>query len=158
MSDEFSEPNELANGEKPFITVMLIAAIVATLFAAASILGYHYLVVKRNEFRIATVDIGEVMDIKQLQLTQVALDKSLDDVGREKLYEDVKGFSDEVESALVALQQECQCILIVRAALVKGNTPDLTESLKEKLGMTGIDPVSLAKKVAIPSTRKVDHE
>jgi hypothetical protein len=122
-------------------------ALIAIAVSLLAIYIYHILIATQNKTRLAVIDIGEVMDIKQLQLTKAAMAKDIDDSGRAKLYDEVTTFSAEVETAISTLQNECGCTLIVRAAIVKGDAPDLTEQLKAKLGMAGLNPVSLAKTI-----------
>lgn len=137
-----------------FFTPALLAIAVSLL----SIFIYHTIIAAPSKTRLAAIDIGEVMDIKQLQLTQAAMAKDIDDSGRGRLYDEVTTFSAEVEKAINTIQEECGCTLIVRAAIVKGDVPDLTEQLKIKLGMAGVNPVNLAKSLTAAKSSEKSHE
>lgn len=126
----------------------LMALLLTLVVSGAMLVVYHHRVVVPNQVRLAMVDIGEIMDIKQLQLTKAAMDQNLDDEGRGKLYDEVTQFSMALERAVADLQKECGCTLLVRASVVKGDAEDLTEALKARLGMAGTNPPDLAKALA----------
>lgn len=144
MKDEMDNANEEAK-ESQWRLQCFAPALLAIAVSVLAIYIYHAFIIDANKTRLAVIDIGEVMDIKQLQLTQAAMAKDIDDSGRARLYDEVTSFSNEVESAINTIQKECGCTLIVRAAIVKGDAPDLTEQLKAKLGMAGVSPEIIAK-------------
>lgn len=159
MNDERLSESELAPPkESPWGLRYFAPAILAISVSLLAIYIYHTFIVAPNKTRLAVIDIGEVMDIKQLQLTKAAMAKDIDDSGRAKLYDEVTTFSAEVENAISTIQHECGCTLIVRAAIVKGDAPDLTENLKAKLGMAGVNTVSLAKTLSTVKSVEKNHE
>ncbi|MBS4018067.1 MAG: hypothetical protein KGZ68_07495 [Dechloromonas sp.] len=159
MNDERLSESEIAPPREGQWGLHYFAqAILAIAVSLLAIYIYHTFIVTPNKTRLAVIDIGEVMDIKQLQLTKAAMAKDIDDSGRAKLYDEVTTFSAEVENAISTIQNECGCTLIVRAAIVKGDAPDLTEQLKAKLGMAGVNPVSLAKTLSTVKSVEKTHE
>lgn len=148
IAEQTTEVKDVAQeADKTWYWPVLIGLITAILVCAAMVGAYHYYVVVPSKQRIATVDVQEILDVKQLQMTKALLQKDLDDSGRAKIYDDIKEFTGTLEQTISDIQRECACTLLVRAAVVKGDAPDLTGAVKSRLGMTGLDPVAMAKEL-----------
>jgi hypothetical protein len=111
------------------------AALVSILVTILGQIAYaHY---GPKAVRIATVDINEVMQIKEVQLTVMASKPGVTDKEREAAYDEITKFGSSFEGAIGELQRDCDCLILVRAAVVKG-AEDMTGALKLKLGMGDI--------------------
>lgn len=56
------------------------------------------------------------------------------DRDREAAYDQIGQFGRDIEAAISELQRDCNCVLVVRAAVLKGHHEDLTGELKKTLG------------------------
>lgn len=112
---------------------------------AAALLAYHQFAVVPNMQRFAYLDIGELMEIKQLQVASTATAPGSTEADRERAFGDIAKFAAELERAISDLQSECKCTLLVRAAIVKSREQDMTPLLKERLGLAGIEREALLK-------------
>lgn len=122
------------------------AALVSILVTILGLVAYaHY---GPKAVRIATVDINEVIQIKEVQLTVMATKPGVTDKEREAAYDEITKFGSSVEGAIGDLQRDCDCLILVRAAVVKG-AEDMTGALKLKLGMSD---VTLAQALATLSS------
>lgn len=117
------------------LLIGLVSALVVTV-------AYHYFVSSQNKLNMGTIDVAEVMQIKELQLTLAVSKKGVSDVDRAAAYDSIKTFAKDLESAIDSIQTDCNCVILVKAAVVKG-LPDHTASLKKKLSMDGISLESL---------------
>lgn len=138
-------PGEQGTIRQPMTFVMGIATtlLVSIGMTVIGLLSYHQFF-SRPPQRIATVDINEVMQIKQVQLTALATRPGATDRDREAAYDQISIFGREIENAIVDMQRDCACVLVVRAAVLKGQQADLTAELKKRMGM---DDVSLEKAI-----------
>lgn len=131
------------------VVIAVLVSILVTVIAFAA-----YLQFGPKPSRIVTVDITEIMQIKQLQITAMATKPGVTDREREAAYDEISAFGRSLEGAIGSLQQECNCIVLVRAAVVKG-AEDATEALKQKVGIgniTLVQAMSLLKSApATPS-------
>lgn len=123
-----------------------IMALFVVLIPIVSVAGYHFLIAEKNKTNFASIDVAEVMQIKQLQLTITMSGPGVSDVERGAAFETIAAFAKDIDTAITEIQDQCNCILLVRAAVVKG-APDLTGVLKEKLGMGDIQVDQLIAKL-----------
>lgn len=126
-----------------YAITVLIAVVVCVLALAT----YHYLIAKEDRQRLAMVDINEVLELKQLQMTVGALQPGVTDKDRERMFEEIQAFAKKLEEGVKQLQGECGCTLLVRAAVVNPQGLDLTDRLKEVVGVAGLDAAALARQV-----------
>ncbi len=112
-------------------------------------LSYHQWFSKPPQ-RVVTVDLNEVLGLKQIQLTMQATKPGATDADRAAAYESIGQFGKEIEEILNGMQRDCGCLLVVRAAVLKGQNEDLTNELKKRLGL---EQVSLAQAVDSLSNR-----
>lgn len=92
--------------------------------------------------RIAMLDIEEMVQTKQAELTAQVLRPGASDAERQAAWENVNKFGKELEEAIHDVQAECNCTIVVRAAVVNGPVQDLTPILKKRMG---IDKVQVNK-------------
>lgn len=115
-----------------------ITMLIGLLASVVVLLGYHYFVASGTKQNLGTIDIAEVMQIKELQLTIAVSKKDTSDIDRAAAFDSIKQFAKQLEEAVESVQTECGCVLLVKAAVVKG-LPDHTANLKKKLAMDGVN-------------------
>ena len=118
----------------PWMTVT-IAFMVSLITVILALVGYNQFGPKPQ--RIATVDISEIVQIKEIQLTAMSAKVDATDKDRAAAYDEIAIFGKALETAIADLQQDCNCLLLVRNAVVKGGD-DLTGALKQKIGLGNV--------------------
>ena len=114
----------------------------------AVVMAYHFLVAVPSKQKIAVVDISEVLSLKELEVTASAAKPGLTDAQRGESFEMIGKFAKEMEAAISEMQQECGCLLLVKAAVVKASSSeDMTPVLKQRLGMDSLDQAELVKQL-----------
>lgn len=118
------------------------------LIVVVVLMAYHFFYVSPNKQKYAVVDLSEVLNIKELQVTVAAMRPDASEEVKAKAYDEVAKFGKEVETALSDLQQECGCSIFVKAAVVKAaGAEDLTADLKHRLGMENVNQADLVKQL-----------
>jgi hypothetical protein len=107
---------------------------------------YHYWVAPRPP-RVATVDLSEVLELKQLQVTAHSMKAGATDKDRAAAFDEIGRFARDMEAGVAELARECDCVLFVRAAVVKGVAEDLTPALKRKMAMDGISAADMVQAI-----------
>lgn len=114
----------------------------------AVLMAYHYLVAVPSKQKIAVVDVADVLSLKQLEVTVAASKPGVTDAQRGESFEMIGKFAKEMEATIAEMQQECGCLLLVKAAVVKAaSSEDMTPALKQRLGMDTLDQAQLLKQV-----------
>lgn len=111
------------------ITLVCIAGMVAVV--AASLLVQHAIV--RPNPRIAVVDLAQVVRKHQERAVAMLADASADPTSRQAAHASASEFGKRLDREVVALSQECGCVLLMREAVVSGDVEDLTPSLLARL-------------------------
>lgn len=130
---------------RPLVPTVLSCALVTMALLAS----YHFLVIRSagataNKF--ATVDIGELVRIKQLQTTLAMLQPGVTDKERGEVYDQITAFGQQLDGTVKKIQADCNCVLLVRGAVV-GGLSDYTEDAKTLVGLQGLDPEKLSKQI-----------
>jgi hypothetical protein len=131
------------NCQKPAVS----ALIASCLFSVISLATYH-LAVAHQDGSIATVDIAELVKIRELQFTSLLSKPNVTDKDRQDAYVLVSKIGPEIEAALSDLQSSCSCTIVVKSAVLAGSGKDMTEEIKRKLGMAGMSSKSFTVSMA----------
>lgn len=125
----------------------------ATLWGASIVLSVsvatliqHY---ANPPLRIATVDIGLVVEAQQLLMTERFLankEKSLDQNAGEA-YDNVAKFGKQLEETLAAMRAECKCLILTKGAVVGDAPLNLTTELRSRLGLGAVDAPAIRAKL-----------
>lgn len=137
--------------DSPWLAYSIQAMI--TLLVVGTVLSlYHFLYVIPNRQKVALIDVSEVLELKQMQLATDAAKPGITDKERAEIFDKIGTFSKDLEVAIDELQSECDCTLLVRAAVVKSRGDDLTHDLKVRLGLGDLKPSEMVKRLrSLPS-------
>lgn len=120
---------------------VLMAAGISTLCAMVvttlGIVGYMKFVDVGT--RIGVVNIENVMETKQAHLALMVFGKETSEAQMGEAYDDAHRFGDRLHEALKTAEKECDCLLLTSAAIIQGNTVDMTERVKELAGLSSIN-------------------
>lgn len=108
--------------------LFLVVTCVALLFT------YHTLF-KQAPTRFGTINLDEVVKIREEQFVALLSKDNVSDKEREKAFEMVSSIGPEIKQGMAAIAQSCQCILLVQSAVLSMEVPDYTNDLKKHLGM-----------------------
>ncbi len=140
-------PSVLGKESSPWIG-MMIQGVSVFLIVLVTLVAYHFLVVAPNKQRFAVIDIAEILNLKELQVTLAASQPEAGENKSAAAFDEIARFAKEIEVALADIQQECGCSLFVKAAVVKpASAEDLTPLLKQRLGMDKIDQAQLIQQL-----------
>jgi hypothetical protein len=125
------------------INIALMLALVG-----ASLVAYHFYFVLPNKQKFAVIDIGEVLQLKELEVTAAATHADATDAERGEAFESIAKFAKQMEITIGDLQTECGCTLLVKAAVVKvAGADDLTPLLKQRMGIDQLDAAKLVQQI-----------
>lgn len=114
----------------------------------ASLVAYHFYFVLPNKQKFAVIDIGEVLQLKELEVTAAATHADATDAERGEAFESIAKFAKQMEITIGDLQTECGCTLLVKAAVVKlAGAEDLTPVLKQRMGVDQLDAAKLIQQI-----------
>lgn len=106
---------------------------VITLFVVAACLAAYDRLVVRPALAVGVVDVAEIYRAKEAEFTQ-RLTRSGSEEDRQQALAMARSFSQRLPAALDELPHECQCLVVLRSAVV--GTPrgvDLTPLLRRKV-------------------------
>ncbi len=114
----------------------LLNALVTLLVVAAALAAYDRLVL-RPALRIGVIDVAEVVRLKEREFTELITKVGSTEGERQKALDLAAEFARALPRALEELPGECDCLVLVRSAVVADtpNTVELTGLLKGKLGI-----------------------
>ena len=113
-------------------------AAVAFMCASLVVAAYHFAyIAQQPRSQWGTLDVAELMHTKELMMTVKAMSPDTSDEQKGQVYEDLKNFGQQLETVIADVQRECNCIVMVRNAVVKApNVIDLTDTARQRLGLT----------------------
>jgi len=93
---------------------------------------------RQHQPRMATVDLQAVLDAKRASFAERITRPNMTDRDREAALEETSDVGTQMSAALRALQAECGCILLTRAAVIGAyaEVEDMTPALMARLGMS----------------------
>jgi hypothetical protein len=122
------------------VLAMLINMLAILILSALLVLAYHHFyVLKAIPPRLVTLDVNEILELKQLESSLNLLKGGTDDKNALALYRNISDFAKTLEAEVRRLQTECECVLIVRSAVIgSDHMDDLTAILKERVGLANL--------------------
>jgi hypothetical protein len=130
-----------STAERPLAVLVAMAAAVALLVAGLVIAGYHALAAPTVP-RFATVDLADVVAVREMQALLEATRSGGD---AQSSLRAATQWPQDLERTLAAIQEECRCILLVRAAVVASRLTDFTPELKKRMGLDRLDAAELRR-------------
>ena len=114
----------------------LLNVLVTLLVVGAALTAYHRLVLS-PALRIGVIDVAEVVRLKEREFTELITKVGSTEGERQKALALAAEFARALPNALEELPGECDCLVLVRSAVVAHtpNTVELTGLLKGKLGI-----------------------
>ena len=147
--------NSLAAEEAPpleagaagsYAMYLIASTLLAMLVVMSALAAYHYWLAPRSK-PLATVDLAEVLELKQLQITAASTKAGATDKDRAAAFDEIGQFARDMEAAVADLSRECDCVLLVRAAVVRGVAEDLTPALKRKMGVDRLNAADMMQAI-----------
>jgi hypothetical protein len=128
---------------------VLINMLAVLIISALLILVYHHFyVVKALPPRLVTLDVNEILELKQLESSLNLMKGGTGDKNALALYRDISDFAKTLEMEVRRLQTDCECVLVVRSAVIGSNrADDLTAILKERMGIAGLAKDNLVREL-----------
>ena len=113
-------------------TATLALAVVASVATSAGVtLAYH--LTRPAPLRFATLDVAQLFGERQEELVKLA-SQGAGDAGAQKAVDLARTFGRALEAEALALPKECQCVVLVRGAVVAGaELPDYTDAVRARL-------------------------
>lgn len=120
---------------------LALAVGIAAVVSALTVALYHFFAAPALP-RFATIDLAEVVAVREMQAMVEAARSGGDPQASLKA---ATQWPAELERTLAAIQNECRCILLVRAAVVASQMTDLTPELKRRMGLDRLDAADLRR-------------
>ncbi|MGO4158723.1 hypothetical protein [Cupriavidus sp. YAF13] len=117
---------------------LLVAAILVSASLSALMVAGATWWARQHQPRMATVDLQAVLDAKRASFAERITRPNMTDRDREAALAETSGVGTQMSAALRALQAECGCILLTRAAVIGAyaEVEDMTPVLMARLGMS----------------------
>lgn len=122
-------------------------AFVALSCATLVVVAYHMVMRSHAPLPIATIDLQAVIEAKELQFTDIVTRPGVTDADRERAYQLVSRLAGELETAVRELRRDCNCLVLVSAAVVGRADMDLTNVLRERMGVAEVNVAALREKL-----------
>ena len=84
--------------------------------------------------KFAVVDLAAVVRANQQHTVALLADKGADPAARTSALARTRDFGQQLDREVRALSAECDCVLLMREAVVAGELEDLTPALMARLG------------------------
>ncbi len=119
-------------------TRLLVATILVSASLSALMVAGAAWWARQHQTRMATVDLQAVLDAKRASFAERITRPNVTDRDREDALAETGEVGAQMSAALKALQAECGCILLTRAAVIGAyaEVEDLTPALMARLGMS----------------------
>ncbi|AJG22231.1 hypothetical protein [Cupriavidus basilensis] len=117
----------------------LVAAVLVSASLSALMVAGAAWWTRQHLPRMATVDLQAVLDAKRASFAERITRPNVTDRDRDAALAETSDVGTQMSAALKALQAECGCILLTRAAVIGAyaDVEDLTPLLMARLGMSG---------------------
>lgn len=113
------------------VTTLVLAGLVSATTSAGVTLAYH--LTRPAPLRFATLNVAQLFSERQEELMKLAA-QGAGEAGTQKAVDLARTFGRELEAEALALPRECQCVVLVRGAVVAGvELPDYTDAVRARL-------------------------
>jgi hypothetical protein len=118
------------------IAITFAVSLVTTVFGFVI---FHYFSSPSSSINYGTVDLESIVETNQLMLMDKVTGSSVSDTDRMIAFESAKSFGINLSNALTKVKSDCDCDLLVKSAIVIGNTKDYTNDVKLLLGLDKVN-------------------
>ena len=118
--------------------LLFACGLLSLLIAALAVFLYDRLLAPRPR-PIAVVNLQSVLEAKEAQFSDIVVRQGISDAERKQAVDSVDWMMANLRPALAALSAECNCILLIREAVVGPAELDLTPQLLGKVGLADIN-------------------
>jgi hypothetical protein len=150
-SEERSKLSAVLRSASGLAAPVLISLIVSVAVSAMALGVYD----KTRKGDFAVIDLAGIVELEQLRLTASVLKQGTTDDDRLKAFQRVQQFGNVLEKAIEEIKADCKCVLLARNAFIGGGGTDYTESLKQKVGLGGVDIEAVRKMTEAAVNRAV---
>lgn len=111
----------------------LIAAGLALALANATAAAWYFAAPSRAP-KMATVEIKGLIDEQEKRFTALLQKPGVTDAERRKAVEDVQAFGKMLDEGVKAVSASCDCVILIRAAVLTSTLPDYTAQVRQYIG------------------------
>ena len=113
------------------MAILAVAALASAVTSTGVTLTYH--LTRPAPVRFATLNVAQLFTERQEELMKLVADGA-GDAGTQKAVDLARNFGRQLEAEALALPRECQCVILVRGAVVAGSDlPDYTDAVRTRL-------------------------
>lgn len=144
------DPADPQEAEQPvsiwMLAIMQLCIAIATV-AVGFVIYTHFFAKTKTNF--GYVDIKTVVDTGQLKFTAKIANQQATDADRAAAYDYAASFGRDLSKTLDAVQQQCECVLMTKAAMIVGgdSATDYTPQVLKALNLEGLDITSLQSQI-----------
>jgi len=149
--DRSGRMNALLRSAGNLAAPIMASLIVSVCVSAMALAVYD----KTRKADFAVIDLAGIVELEQLRLTASVIKIGTTDEEKLKAFQRVQSFGGVLEKGIDEIKAECQCVLMARNAFIGGGGKDYTDSLKAKVGLSGVDLESVRKMTEMAMSRAV---
>jgi len=149
--DRSGRMNALLSSAGNLAAPIMASLIVSVCVSAMALAVYD----KTRKGDFAVIDLAGIVELEQLRLTASVIKIGTTDEERLKAFQRVQSFGGVLEKAIDEIKADCKCVLLARNAFIGGGGKDYTDSLKAKVGLSGVDLESVRKLTEMAMSRAV---
>ncbi|MHB8697652.1 MAG: hypothetical protein ACYC9J_06365 [Sulfuricaulis sp.] len=128
------EKNIVLAGKSDAARLILLNTAITILIVVVAIVVYNIRASHGNQ-RIGIMDVAEIYQSAQAKLGTEYLSNEATDQQREKIKQEYQSFGKKLETTIDQIMNECNCVLVVRDAVLTTNATDYTATAKQRLGL-----------------------
>lgn len=110
-------------------------ALVTSCLAVGGLMAYQ---ANSERHTFGLVDVAEVVEIEQMRVTSLVLKPGVTASEKEDYFKQANAFGQKLEEAIAQVKRDCKCELLARSAYVGSGAVDLTEAIKARVGLGGL--------------------
>lgn len=132
-------------GMKSLYGQAALSGLVSLAVSVAVLAGYH--VMTQGKSKPGMVDVASLLEINELIFTEKISKPGASEADKEQALEQVKHAAPKIEQAVLEIQQECNCLLLTKPAVVGDTAIDYTPRIRKALGFDSVDAAQLQARI-----------
>ena len=133
--------------------LVVAGALVSLALVALAVFLYDRLLAPRPR-AIAVVSFRAVLEAKEAQFSEVVARPGVSDAERQKAVDAIDSLVSNLGPTIAALAADCNCIVLVKEAVVGSADIDLTPQLIGKLGLGDVNVAEIRARLQRPATAR----